>query len=177
VADARDTSRILDLERRVRQDPASLAFAPLAEEYRRAGRLADAIRTCRAGLEVHPGYVSARATLGRALLDQGDLDAALAELTTVLEAAPEHLGALRGVADLLRRRGELAAALDKYRLALALARDDEELAARVAELESLLAADTGTFRRDAAVTRRQIAVLETWLARILADRAARHPRA
>lgn len=178
MADARDTPRILDLQRRVRQDPASLAFAPLAEEYRRAGRLDDAIRTCRTGLAVHPGYVSARATLGRALLDQGDLDAAFTELTAVLESAPEHLGALRGVADILHRRGELEAALDRFRLALALARDDQELAARIAEIESVLGARPGEppAGETSASARRQLAALEAWLARIVSDRAARNVR-
>ncbi|HEX7085161.1 MAG TPA: tetratricopeptide repeat protein [Vicinamibacterales bacterium] len=176
MADARDTPRLLDLQRRVRQDPASLAFAPLAEEYRRAGRLDDAIRTCRAGLAVHPGYVSARATLGRALLDQGDLDEAFTELTAVLESAPEHLGALRGVADILHRRGELESALGKYRLALALARDDHELAARVAEIESILAQGTSDQPTGEPPARRQRAALEAWLTRIVADRAARNAR-
>jgi tetratricopeptide (TPR) repeat protein len=135
-----DSARILELRRRVMQDPASLAFAPLAEEYRRAGRLDDAIKTCRAGLGLHPGYLSARATLGRALLDRGDLDDAFGELSTVLETAPEHLGALRGVADVLHRRGDLGAALQKYRMALALVRQDPELSARIAEIEQAVAA-------------------------------------
>ncbi len=176
MADARDTPRIVDLQRRVRQDPASLAFAPLAEEYRRAGRLDDAIRICRSGLAVHPGYVSARATLGRALLDQGNLDAAFVELTAVLESAPEHLGALRGVADILHRRGELETALEKYRLALALAHDDHELAARIAAIESLLTRGAGVRPAGEAAARRQRAALEGWLARITADRAARNVR-
>jgi tetratricopeptide (TPR) repeat protein len=98
-----DSPRIQELRRRIQQDPASLSFAPLAEELRRAGRLQDAIDTCRAGLAIHPAYVSARATLGRALLDQGALDEALTELTTVLAVAPENLAALKGVAEIRER--------------------------------------------------------------------------
>ena len=130
-----ESPRIQELRRRVQQDPASLAFAPLAEELRRAGQLADAVATCRAGLKRHPEYVSARATLGRALLDQGDLDAALGELTTVLRAAPEHLAALKGVAEIHAERGEIDAALASYRRAFDLAREDQELAKAIAELE------------------------------------------
>ena len=66
-----DTSRIEDLRRRVQKDPASIAFAQLAEEYRRAGQFDDAIAVCREGLALHEGYISARVTLGRALLGAG----------------------------------------------------------------------------------------------------------
>ncbi len=67
-----DNRKIEDLKRRVQQDPASIAFAALADEYRRAGQFHDAIETCRAGLLRHPAYVSARVTLGRALLEIGE---------------------------------------------------------------------------------------------------------
>ena len=69
-----DQSRIEDLRRRVQKDPASIAFAQLAEEYRRAGQLQDAVDVCRAGLAIHPGYLSARVTLGRALLELEQFD-------------------------------------------------------------------------------------------------------
>ena len=58
-----DSPRIEDLRRRIQKDPASIAFAQLAEEYRRAGQYAEAIDVCRAGLALHPGYLSARVTL------------------------------------------------------------------------------------------------------------------
>ena len=134
-----DSPRIQELRRRIQQDPASLAFAPLAEELRRAGRLPEAVQTCRTGLSIHPEYATARATLGRALLDQGELDAALAELTTVLTAAPEHLAALKGIAEIHARRGNSADALATYRRAQSLAREDAELARAIAALEAAVA--------------------------------------
>jgi tetratricopeptide (TPR) repeat protein len=95
-----------DLRRRVQQDPASLVFAYLAEECRRAGAVDEAMRVCRAGLVHHPEYLSARVTLGRALLARGELDAAEAELALVLGAAPENLAALRALAEIRRLRGD-----------------------------------------------------------------------
>src|SRR2546426_12386650 len=92
-----ENPRIEDLRRRVQKDPASIAFAQLAEEYRRAGQHQDAIEVCRAGLAIHPGYLSARVTLGRALLELQELDAARAEFETVLKGAPENLAAGRGL--------------------------------------------------------------------------------
>ena len=90
-----DTSRIDDLRRRVQQDPASIAFAQLAEEYRRAGQFQESVDVARSGLLLHPGYVSARVTLGRALLQLGMYDAAYHELALVRETAPDNLAAIR----------------------------------------------------------------------------------
>ena len=133
-----DTSRIEELRRRVQKDPASIAFAQLAEEYRRAGRLAEAIETCESGLSRHPGYLSARVTLGRALLDTGKLEEAQVELKRVLRVAPENLAALRGLADIHHRRGELKEALEHYKAALEFARQDPELAHLVEEISRKL---------------------------------------
>jgi tetratricopeptide (TPR) repeat protein len=107
-------TRIEELRRRVQRDPASVSFAALAEEYRRLGRFADAIDICRAGLLRHPAYQSARVTLGRALVDMGDFDAAAAELEYVLRAAPENLAAIRALAEIHRRRAELPETADSY---------------------------------------------------------------
>src|SRR3954468_13210324 len=129
-----DSQRIEDLRRRVQKDPASIAFAQLAEECRRAGNHQEAVDVCRTGLELHPGYLSARVTLGRALIELNDLDTALGELEHVLKSAPENLAAIRGLAEIHHRKGSLAEALAQYRAALALARNDPDLQQTVAEL-------------------------------------------
>jgi tetratricopeptide (TPR) repeat protein len=130
-----DHPRIDDLRRRVQKDPASIAFAQLAEEYRRAGQYAEAVETCRAGLAIHPGYLSARVTLGRALIELDDLDAAQAELDRVLGGAPENLSAVRGLAEIHHRRGDVAAALAQYQTASSLAPNDPDLEQLVADLK------------------------------------------
>lgn len=100
-----DSPRIEELKRRVQSDPASIAFAALAEEYRRAGRFEEAIDTCTAGLVRHPSYLSAHVTLGRALIDVGRLEDASNELQHVLKLAPENLAAIRGLAEIHDRLG------------------------------------------------------------------------
>ena len=129
-----DNQRIEDLRRRVQKDPASIAFAQLAEELRRAGQLDESVTTCRAGLALHPSYLSARVTLGRALLELNDLDAAADELTVVLKNAPENLAAMKGLGEVHRRRGHDVEALAQFRAALAIARNDPDLAETVADL-------------------------------------------
>ena len=129
-----ENSRIEDLRRRVQKDPSSIAFAQLAEECRRAGELQEAVDVCRTGLDIHPGYLSARVTLGRALLELNQLDEAQLQLETVLRSAPENLAALRALAETLHHRGELGDALTQYRAALSLAHNDPDLQRTVAEL-------------------------------------------
>ena len=99
-----DTSRIEDLRRRVQKDPASIAFAQLAEELRRAGRNEEAVDVATEGLSHHPAYLSARVTLGRALLELGRLDEAAAEFEFVVRSAPDNLTAVRQLADIHQRR-------------------------------------------------------------------------
>ncbi len=128
-------SRLEDLRRRVQQDPSSIAFAQLAEEYRRAGMFQEAVDVCRAGLGVHPAYLSARVTLGRALVELHQYEAAQQELQQVLRSAPDNLAAVRGLADLLHRQGSLSDALVQYRAALTLVRHDPDLEQTIADLE------------------------------------------
>ena len=186
-----DPSRIDELRRRIQKDPASIAFAQLAEEYRRAGRFADAIETCRTGLAYHPGYLSAHVTLGRALLETGDLQAATDALSRVHAAAPDNLAAIKGLADIRHRLGERQASLALYGRALALAPHDPELehligivADELAErapspvgqpappLDSAARLEAASQPPEAGApgTPEQIEALERWLDTILADR-------
>src|SRR5947208_3242409 len=126
--------RIEDLRRRVQKDPVSIAFAQLAEEFRRSGQFQEAVDVCGAGLEIHPTYLSARVTLGRAFVELNQLDDAQSELELVLKSARENLAAIRGLAEIHHRRGALGEALTHYRAALALARNDPELQQTVTEL-------------------------------------------
>ena len=101
-----DNPRIHELRRRVQTDPASIAFAQLAEECRRSGEFQEAIRVCRVGLDRYPEYHSARVTLGRALLAVNEVDQAKAEFERVLRGAPDNLSAARGIDEIRQLKGE-----------------------------------------------------------------------
>jgi len=133
-----DSPRILELRRRVQADPASIAFAQLAEECRRSGENDEAVGICRAGLAYHPDYLSARITLGRALVEIGRLDEAQTELMLVLNAAPENLPAIRAVAELHQKRGQMPEALTYYKRALELAKYDVDLEHEVERIENVV---------------------------------------
>jgi tetratricopeptide (TPR) repeat protein len=129
-----DNPRIEELQRRVHKDPASIAFAQLAEEYRRAGNYEEAVRVCRTGLAKHPSYLSARVTLGRALIELEQYEEAQTELDYVLKSAPENLAAIRGLAEIHQRRGELDQALKQYRMALGIAKHDPDIEQSVQDI-------------------------------------------
>jgi tetratricopeptide (TPR) repeat protein len=104
--------RIVELRRRLEKDPASIAFAQLAEEYRRGGDQEQAATICRDGLARHPGYLSAQVTLGRALMELGRYDEARRELEAVLKVAPDNLAAIRALAVIHQFRRHTPAPVD-----------------------------------------------------------------
>jgi tetratricopeptide (TPR) repeat protein len=85
-------------------------FAATAEKLRRQGQLPEAVDLCREGLRSYPDQLSARVTLGRALMDLGEYDEARIELEYVMKRAPDNLAAIRGLAQ-LHDKAESAAVL------------------------------------------------------------------
>ena len=94
-------------EERLARDPASLAFAPLADAYRRVGRSREAISLCREGLGRFPHYTTARLILAKALLDDGNSEAALAELNVILQSGPKDAQVHRLAAGIHRKAGRM----------------------------------------------------------------------
>src|SRR5437867_7163587 len=130
--------RIDDLRKRLEKDRGSRLFAQLAEELRKDGELEEAIRVSREGLQRHPAYPSARMTLGRALLDTGDIAAARIEFETVLKGAPDNILASRFLGECLEGVGDLAGARDRFKATLALAPGDKVVTAHLQEVEAKL---------------------------------------
>ncbi len=112
-----------------------MSFAQLAEELRRKGANDEAVGICRAGLVHHPDYLTARVTLGRALIELDRLGEAFTELTAVLDAAPGNLPAIRAIAEIYQRRGLMSEALVHYRRALQLGQPDAGLQHTVGRIQ------------------------------------------
>jgi tetratricopeptide (TPR) repeat protein len=142
-------------EERLARDPSSLAFAQLADLYRKAGRTQDAIALCRQGLARYPQYTTARLILVRTLLVDGRLDEAMTELRAILEASPKDVQCLRLASEIERRRGnidgaaahlETAVKVDpadrESRALLGLLRADPQAAAEGSGLARVLRDDT-----------------------------------
>ncbi len=126
VDDPALTDAIRRQEERLQRDPGSLAFAQLADLYRKAGRTHDAVTLCREGLVRYPHYTTARLILAKALASDGNLDQALGEIRTILDVAPRDVQAHRLAAELHRRLGRLDEAVSHLETAVRLDPGDRE---------------------------------------------------
>jgi tetratricopeptide (TPR) repeat protein len=134
VAEPTVEARIRDLERRLDMDPSSRLFVSLAEEYRKIGRLRDALSALQKGLLAHPGYVAAQVALGRVYVEAKQTTDAIATFTKVLSADPGNLVAAKSLADVHLDRGDKLESLKKYKLYRALS-GDRKVDGIIAELE------------------------------------------
>jgi tetratricopeptide (TPR) repeat protein len=137
--DSQTAQAIRRQEERLQRDPTSLAFALLADLYRKVGRTREAIALCRDGLARYPHYTTARLILAKALLTEGELEGALAEVTAILEVSPKDLQSHRLAAEIHRRRGDLDATIAHLEAVARLDPGDRESRA----LLGLLRADAG----------------------------------
>ncbi len=114
------------LKEKVEKDPLSKLFVPLAEEYRKAGMLEEAISVLLKGLENQPNYMTARVALGKIYLEKNMLKEARDEFKKVTAAIPDNLFALKKVAEISAQLGEISEAIDAYSRIMKLNPLDEE---------------------------------------------------
>ena len=168
-------ARLQELETRWDKNPSSRAFLPLAEEYRRLGRLEEAEKACREGLQSYPHYHSARVSLGRTLLALDRPKEAAAEFRAVLEAEPQNLLAGRLLAGIYRSQGNWTGALETYRGLQAFYPDDPEVRAQVYQLERGPESESDDSRGDGADGKSDVmatnTLAEIYLRQGLVDRA------
>jgi len=129
------TAKIEELQFRIKTDPKSRLFFPLAEEFRKNGKLAEAEDVLRKGLGFHATYLSAWVSLGRVLREQHKNAEAVEALTTALQVDPGNVVAARLLADAYLDLGEKVEAIKKYKLVHALMPSDEELQAKIDQLD------------------------------------------
>jgi tetratricopeptide (TPR) repeat protein len=134
-------------EERLAKDPASLGFALLADLYRKAGRVDDAVAVCRDGLIRHPGYATARLILAKALMARQDFAGALVELEALLRSSPKDVQCHRLAAEAHRRLGRVDAAVKSLERAAGLDPGDRESRALLGLLRAgASAGDSGVAR-------------------------------
>jgi tetratricopeptide (TPR) repeat protein len=138
MADPAAEARIRDLERRLDLDPGSRLFVSLADEYRKVGRMKDALSALQKGLLAHPGYVAAQVALGRTYMEASQATDAIATFTKVLVADPANLVAAKSLADIHLARNDNLEALKKFKLYRAIS-GDRKVDEMIAKLEPLVA--------------------------------------
>ena len=98
---------IRELSAQLAQDPQSLVFLRLGEALRRKGQLDGALRVAVNGLERHPHLADAHDLYARILTDKHDYEKAFDEWDMAVRIAPHHTGALKGLAFLYFKIGDL----------------------------------------------------------------------
>jgi len=118
------------------RDPQSLVFLRLGELLRQRGQRDAAHRVALTGLERHPHLADAHDLYARILSDKQDYERAFDEWDMTLRIAPAHVGALKGLAFLYFKVGDLSQAEAHLRAARQVAPDDEGVAQALASLEA-----------------------------------------
>ena len=123
-----DPGRLDELKRRFDENPKRY-FAPLANEYRKAGEAELAIELCRTYLPQQPTHMSGYIVYGQALHDAGRSDEAAAVFRQALTLDPENIIALRHLGDIARDAGDQDDAASWYEKVLELDPRNEEISA------------------------------------------------
>jgi tetratricopeptide (TPR) repeat protein len=131
-------AKIEELRFRLKTDPRSRLFFPLAEELRKTGQATEAEQVLRTGLVSHPTYLSAWVSLGRVLREQKKDADAIDALTRALQLDPGNVVAARLLADTHLGLGDKVEAIKKYKLVHALMPGDGEVEGIVASLDAEL---------------------------------------
>jgi tetratricopeptide (TPR) repeat protein len=127
--------KIEELRFRLKTDPKSRLFYPLAEELRKIGRFDEGEQVLRAGLEHHTTYLSAWVSLGRVLREQHKDEGAAEALKKALQLDPGNVVAARLLADAYLALGDKVEAIKKYKLVHALLPSDQDLQALIDRLD------------------------------------------
>lgn len=127
--------KIDELRVRLKADPKSRLFFPLAEELRKAGQLDEAEKVLRNGLANHPTYLSAWVSLGRVLRDLSRYQDATEPLAKALQLDPGNVVVARLMAENYYSLGEKVEAIKKYKLVHALLPADDDIKAMIERLD------------------------------------------
>jgi tetratricopeptide (TPR) repeat protein len=127
---------IRTLTSRLAEEPASLAFLELAEALRRRGQLDSAYKVARGGLGRYPNLAEAHDLMARILGDQGDLAGAFDAWVEALRVDPMRTSALKGIAFLYYRAGNVAEAREHLRQAAEIDPDDPSIPQALARMQA-----------------------------------------
>lgn len=164
------SARIDELRKKFDENPRRY-FAPLANEYRKAGDLEQAVFICQEYLPQQPGHMSGHIVYGQTLFEIGRHDEAKLVFETALSLDPENLIALRHLGDISHQTGDLTAARNWYQRVLEADPRNDEIAQLMISL--LAAPDPPPHSINApALTPPSTSAVDRWTAPVADDAGA-----
>ena len=128
------TARTDELKKKFDENPRRY-FAPLANEFRKAGDIEQAILICEEFLPQQPGHMSGHIVYGQALYEAGRLPESRGVFETALGLDPENLIALRHLGDIARGEDDLTSARMWYVRVLDADPRNDEIQGLIASLD------------------------------------------
>lgn len=136
-ADIELSPKIEEYQQKLVKDPDSLIFLPLAEEYRKAGMVEEAIFYLQEGLKKNPTYTAAKTTLARCFFEAKDLVKAKELLGEVLKETPDNVVALKVHGQILLREGRFSEANSVLQEILKFRPNDQEVLQLIEQIKTV----------------------------------------
>lgn len=134
-----DAATLVRYQKILAEDPQSQLFAPLAEGLRQHGRLKDAERVVRHGIERHPAYPAGLLVFGKILKDLKRPEDAISVFKSVIQLDPTNLLSYQCLGDLYLENSQPKDALKFYKMVLFLNPQSQKAQRVILKLESLTA--------------------------------------
>jgi tetratricopeptide (TPR) repeat protein len=144
-----NSARIDELRKKFDENPRRY-FAPLANEYRKSGDLAQAVFILEEYLPQQPGHISGHIVYGQTLFELGRDEEAKRVFETALSLDPENLIALRHLGHISRQAGDFDAARIWYQRLLEADPRDVEIEQLLGSLDSAAQAQAASMARPSA---------------------------
>ncbi|HEY4716160.1 MAG TPA: hypothetical protein VII00_03575 [bacterium] len=113
------------------KDPKSKAFVPLADAYRKAGMIDEAVKVALDGLKYNSNYVSGRLILSKCYFEKNMFKETGEEIRRVIKANPENIDAQKILAQILEHDGNVSESQKVWGIVLTLNPNDPDAKAKI----------------------------------------------
>ncbi len=129
-----DFAEIERLAEKLRRDPKSRIFAQLADAYRKANMIDEALDVLKNGLDLHPNYATAHLVLSRCYLDKHMHEMAKDSLKKFVSLDPQSLVGFKLLAQTCERLGDEDGLILAYKGIMGLDPSDAQVRIRLDQL-------------------------------------------
>ena len=127
------------------QNRSSRVFAPLAETYRKLGRLDEAFRLLKEGIRKHPTYTLGYLVLANCYFDKNQFEFAYNTLRPLVNDNLDNVGLQRLFAETCEKLLYIEEALETYKYLLFLNPKDQDISSKVSQLEEEILKDKSSY--------------------------------